>query len=52
VLIERLRVVGVLYLAIATGITLGAVRGRYHYVVDTALGIIVAAGAFLIASVL
>jgi membrane-associated phospholipid phosphatase len=52
VLIERLPVVGVLYLAIATGITLGAVRGGYHYVVDASLGIIVAAGAFLIASVL
>lgn len=39
---------GLVFLAIAISIALGAVAGRYHYAADAVLGAIVAAVAFLV----
>jgi membrane-associated phospholipid phosphatase len=44
--------VGLGFLAIAIGIALGAVTGRYHYAADAILGVAVALAAFLAGSLL
>ena len=41
--------VGLAFLAIAAGIALGAVAGRYHYGIDAVAGTVVAVLAFLVA---
>ena len=46
-LMRPLPIVGVFYLVITVGITLGAVRGRYHYSVDAVAGALVAVAAYL-----
>jgi PAP2 superfamily len=46
-LMRPLPFVGVCYMIIAVGIVLGSVRGRYHYLIDAVLGILVAIGAYL-----
>lgn len=46
-LLERVPTVGVFYFILATGIAWGAIRGRYHYTLDVALGAIVGVLAFL-----
>jgi membrane-associated phospholipid phosphatase len=46
-LLGLLPAAGVCYAIIAVGILLGAVRGRYHYALDVALGAAVAVAAYL-----
>ena len=46
-LMRFLPIAGVCYLVITVGITLGAIRGRYHYSVDAVMGALVAVGAYL-----
>jgi hypothetical protein len=47
VMVDALPVVGCAFLAIAIGITVATVLGRYHYLVDAVLGVAVAAAAWL-----
>ncbi|TAM81455.1 MAG: hypothetical protein EPN47_11900 [Acidobacteria bacterium] len=46
-LMRPLPIAGACYLIIAVGITLGAIRGRYHYSIDAVAGALVAATAYL-----
>jgi len=46
-LIRPLPIVGACYLVITLGITLGSVRGRYHYSVDAVTGALAATAAYL-----
>ena len=46
-LMGPLPVAGACYLVITVGITLGAIRGRYHYSIDAVAGALVAVGAYL-----
>ena len=46
-LMRPLPMAGACYLLITVGITLGAIRGRYHYSVDAIAGALVAVGAYL-----
>jgi hypothetical protein len=46
-LMQPLPIAGSCYLAITVAITLGAVRGRYHYSVDAVAGALVAVAAYL-----
>jgi hypothetical protein len=39
-------IAGVVFLVLAASIAIATVVGRYHYVVDSVLGVIVAAGAW------
>jgi hypothetical protein len=48
VIMEALTAIGGVFLAIAIGITVATVLGRYHYLVDAVLGVIVAAVAWLV----
>ena len=48
VMIDALPVIGVGFLAIAIGITAATVLGRYHYLVDAVLGMLVGAAAWLV----
>jgi len=50
VMIEAMPVVGSLFLAVAIGITIATVLGRYHYLADALLGAVVAVGAWLLAA--
>ena len=43
---------GLLFLVVAASIVAASVLGRYHYLVDSALGVIVAVGAWSLVSVL
>jgi hypothetical protein len=47
VMMEALPAIGGVFLAIAMGITVATVLGRYHYLVDAVLGVAVAALAWL-----
>jgi PAP2 superfamily len=47
VMVEALPAIGGVFLAIAIGITVATVLGRYHYLVDAVLGVVVAAVAWL-----
>lgn len=46
-LMRPLPIVGACYLLITVGITLGAIRGRYHYSVDAVTGALAAVAAYL-----
>lgn len=46
-LMRPLPIAGACYLLITIGITLGSIRGRYHYSVDAVMGALAAVGAFL-----
>jgi hypothetical protein len=46
-LMRPLPMAGACYLVITVGITLGAIRGRYHYSIDAVAGALVAVGAYL-----
>ena len=46
VMVDALPVVGSAFLAIAIGVTVATVLGRYHYLVDAVLGVVVAAAAW------
>jgi hypothetical protein len=48
VMVEALPAIGGVFLAIAIGITVATVLGRYHYLVDAVLGVVVAAMAWLL----
>ncbi len=51
-LIQHLPLVGGVYIVIAAGIALGAVHGRYHYTVDSVLGVVVGLVSFTLADLL
>ena len=44
--------IGLIFLAVAIGIAFGAVAGRYHYLADAVLGILLAAIALVGGTVL
>ena len=48
VMVEALPAIGGVFLAIGIGITVATVLGRYHYLVDAVLGVVVAAVAWLL----
>ena len=46
-LMRPLPIAGACYLVITVGIALGAIRGRYHYLIDAVAGALVAVAAYL-----
>jgi hypothetical protein len=48
VMVDALSMLGGVFLAVAIGITIATVLGRYHYLVDAVLGVLVGVSAWLL----